>query len=258
MRPADQNRFEVFFEEDGYLVLKNHLYNYQLRKRAVEKHLEAAAPGITLEVGSGISPVSTNREHVVYSDLSFSAMRILKHTHGRGAYVVADSMHLPFKDEMFSQTVSSEVLEHLADDRLALREMARVMKQGGQLTVTFPHRKFYFANDDRYVKHHRRYELEEMEALLKEAGMQPFLTQKILGPLEKLTMAVAVFCFSGLRQITAGKNKQGSRSAPAKFIVPLFRWANYFYMWLAWVDARIMPRSLATVLLLRAVKKTGK
>ena len=34
----------------------------------------------------------------------------------------------------------------------------------------------------------------------------------------------------------------------------LFKWANRFYMLLAWLDARITPRSLAAVLLIKAKK----
>ena len=33
-----------------------------------------------------------------------------------------------------------------------------------------------------------------------------------------------------------------------------FKWANRFYMLLAWIDARIMPRSLSAVLLIKAEK----
>jgi len=35
------NRFQIFFEENQYTNLKNYLYNYNLRKMAVEKKLRA-------------------------------------------------------------------------------------------------------------------------------------------------------------------------------------------------------------------------
>ena len=115
-------------------------------------------------MGSGISPVLISYDHVVYSDISFSALRTLKQMHGKGYYVVADGMNLPFKAEVFSHVISSEVMEHLEDDRAALREIARVAKPSGSLVVTFPHRHFYFTYDDRFVNHYRRYEIPDVTA----------------------------------------------------------------------------------------------
>lgn len=258
MKQAHTNRFQDFFEENVYVFLKRHLYNYQLRRRAVGKHVESTGSGSLLEIGSGISPVLAAGESVVYSDISLTAMQILQRTSGHGLYVVADSMNLPFKNESFSQTISSEVLEHLADDRGALRELARVMKGGGKLTMTFPHRKFYFANDDRFVGHFRRYELDEMRQLLKEAGMEPLLTEKVMGPLEKLTMSAIIFCLSLSRGLRRNRGRHGRCRHPVQYLAPLFKWINYIYMWLAWLDVRIMPRCLSTVLLLTAVKKQNQ
>ena len=42
----------------------------------------------------------------------------------------------------------------------------------GKIVVTFPNKKSYFANDDRFVSHFRRYELFEMKDRLKEAGFR--------------------------------------------------------------------------------------
>jgi SAM-dependent methyltransferase len=95
--------------------------------------------------------------------------------------VVADATHLPFKTGSFSQVICSEVLEHLPEDRSALREMASSMKTGGSLILTFPHRHSYFAGDDRFVSHYRRYELVEMKTNLDEAGLKTVEIQKVLG-----------------------------------------------------------------------------
>ena len=66
------NRFADFFKEGKYLILKNHLYNYLLRKRAIEKCLQQESPALILEIGSGISPVVTKFNRTVYSDLSYA------------------------------------------------------------------------------------------------------------------------------------------------------------------------------------------
>jgi len=175
---------------------------------AVEKSLRQENIKLILEVGSGISPVMTGTRDIIYSDLSFAAIRLLKHSYGKGYYVVADGIDLPFKSEAFSHTISSEVLEHLKDDRKALNELARVISPSGRLVVTFPHKKSYFANDDRFVSHFRRYELSEMKDRLKEAGFRPINIHKVLGPLEKITMSFVVYCFSLIQRIKSKKANQ--------------------------------------------------
>jgi SAM-dependent methyltransferase len=249
-----QNRFEDLFGNRQYLTLKNHLYNYRLRKRAVEKALGDEEMTLTLEVGSGISPVVTFTDRVVYTDLSFAAVSILRQSGQKGWYVVADAMKLPFKGASFSHVVASEVLEHLPDDHGALQEAAAVLKRPGRLIVTFPHRRFYFALDDAYVGHFRRYELDEMSSRLKEVGLYPVAVRKVLGPLEKVTMMAAAGCLSLVRKLRSRQDVSIESLKGLDRIAPFFKWANRLYAALVWLDAGIMPRSLSSVLLIKAEK----
>lgn len=253
MHQTEPNHFQTFYEEDKYIHLKNYLYNYRLRKMSVEKSFQHERPELVLEEGCGISPVLTRSDRIVYSDLSFTALKILKHTHKRGCYVVADAIHLPFKAGIFSHAVSSEVLEHLEDDYKALKELARAMKPLGRLMVTFPHRRKYFANDDRFVKHFRRYELPEMEHRLKTAGFRPIVIQKVLGPLEKVTMCFVVFCFSVLQNRKPREIKNARKIKWINVFAPFFNWLNRLYMGPVWLDAMIMPRALSAVLLIDSI-----
>jgi len=251
------NRFEDFFADDAYVSLKNHLYNYLLRKRAIRKCIQFQKRDLILEVGSGLSPMVDDSERIVYSELSFAALRTLKRRQGLGFFVVANATHLPFKIGSFSQVICSEVLEHLPEDRPALREMASVIKQGGSLILTFPHRRSYFAGDDRFVNHFRRYELDEMEANLKEAGLKTVEIQKVLGPLEKMTMLTVISLIPLFDRFRKGRrdDKGGQRAASSGFLVTLFSWLNRLYSAPVWLDARFAPRCLSSVLLIRAVRQ---
>jgi SAM-dependent methyltransferase len=51
---------------------------------------------------------------------------------------------LPFPDHSFDLILSHEVLEHVADDRLATAEMARVLRPGGRMVVFVPNRGYPF------------------------------------------------------------------------------------------------------------------
>ncbi len=55
-----------------------------------------------------------------------------------------DIHKLPFADNTFDKILMSEVLEHLADDRNALREIFRVLKPGGILALSVPHADYPF------------------------------------------------------------------------------------------------------------------
>ncbi|MES1177320.1 MAG: methyltransferase domain-containing protein [Myxococcales bacterium] len=52
--------------------------------------------------------------------------------------VEGDALSLPFDDATFDSLMSTQVLEHVLDPRLALVNMARVLKPGGRLVLTAP------------------------------------------------------------------------------------------------------------------------
>jgi len=242
------NQFADFFKDGKYLILKNHLYNYLLRKRAIEKQLLPESPALVLEVGSGISPVVTKFNRTVYTDLSFEAIKILKQTQPTGFYVVADGMHLPFKSNGFSHIICSEVLEHLENDLQALKEMTRTLNQpSGSLIITVPHRKCYFTN--------RRYEISEIKSRLRACGLDPVQTLKVLGPLEKITMILVVYLFEAIqKRIPEQKSLEDGLSF--RFMTALaylFKWTNLFYRGFVWLDAMVMPRSFSSVILIRSI-----
>ena len=168
--------------------------------------------------------------------------------------VVADAMDLPFRSGIFERIMCSEVIEHLPDDRRALKEFARIMKKSGALFITFPHRKAYFSVDDRFVNHYRRYELSEMEQRLSEKGLKVVAIRKILGPLEKLTMAVIVLCFSTIKNSRFLRRKRKWKRGIKRAFIIIFKIANKIYSALVRLDAVVMPRALSSVLLVKAEK----
>lgn len=244
MSHPNEKRFEDFFTNDAYVSLKNHVYSYIVRKWAIERPLLVEGPKLVLEVGSGMSPIITNFDRVVYSDISFSGLQSLRKHHPSQWLVVADCSRLPFKTGTFTHAVSSEVLEHIERDDDAICELSRVLAKEGHLYVTFPHRKFYFWNDDHFVRHFRRYELQEMIDKLSKAGLQSAAVRKVLGPLDKLSISLAIYILPYLEPF------RWSASAPKR----TFQLLNRVYAYLNWLDARIMPRALSAVLLVKAYK----
>ncbi len=59
---------------------------------------------------------------------------------GSFALAAASALRLPFPDACFDKLICSEVLEHIADYRGALREIERVLRPGGLLCASVPRR----------------------------------------------------------------------------------------------------------------------
>jgi SAM-dependent methyltransferase len=49
-----------------------------------------------------------------------------------------DMLEMPFQDESFDIVIANHVLEHVGDDRAALREIRRVLRQGGSAILQTP------------------------------------------------------------------------------------------------------------------------
>ncbi|MEA2149841.1 MAG: hypothetical protein QOD69_1671 [Solirubrobacteraceae bacterium] len=80
---------------------------------------------------------------------------------------------LPFADGAFDLAVALDVLEHLSDDALAWRELARVVAPGGRLVVTVPQYAWLWGEHDVVSHHHRRYTRAMLVAHAARAGWRP-------------------------------------------------------------------------------------
>jgi len=88
---------------------------------------------------------------------------------------------------------------------------------------------------------------------LRDAGFRPITIEKVLGPLDKVTMCFAVLCFSIIQKFKSEKVKMPSKLLIVNLFSSIFKWVNRYYVILAWIDARIMPRALSTVLLINSI-----
>ena len=88
------------------------------------------------------------------------------------------ALALPFPDATFDCIITSEVLEHIWDDRGAITELVRVLRPGGRMAVTVPTRwpeRVSWAISPQYHDrpggHVRIYRQHELELRLEEAGL---------------------------------------------------------------------------------------
>lgn len=89
---------------------------------------------------------------------------------GRCDFLRARIEQLPFADGAFDVVCAFDVLEHLDDDRAALRRMHGLLGPGGYLLVSVPAYRFLWDEQDDMAGHRRRYRLGEIRGELRRAG----------------------------------------------------------------------------------------
>jgi SAM-dependent methyltransferase len=91
---------------------------------------------------------------------------------GRILIFRADSSAIPLRYASVAGAAAGEVLEHIARDDLALREIARVLAPGGVIALTVPAGPGRMGAADRAAGHARRYDRAMLVALIEDAGLR--------------------------------------------------------------------------------------
>ncbi len=155
---------------------------YFLSKRPLAKRFQEILPqltGVALDFGCGSKPyreLCVNVTKYVGVDIENAG-----HSHAREQVdFFYDGNTLPFDDETFDACLASDVLEHLFDPDLSLREIARVLKEGGRLILNTP---FIWVEHEaptdasRYTRYGMRYHLEA-------AGFSVERVETVVGSIE--------------------------------------------------------------------------
>lgn len=148
-----------------------------------DSFVEHVAGATVLEVGAGIGTFSARMldagaEELLLVEPEATCAEALE-TRFAGEQRVTTSRDLLPKARCladatahFDLVVCQNVLEHIADDRGALTEMARVLRPGGHLALLVPAEpRLFGALDDAYG-HWRRYGREELTELVEDVGLE--------------------------------------------------------------------------------------
>lgn len=107
--------------------------------------------------------------------------------------VLRSAIKTPFKDDLFDKAIMTEVLEHIEEDKEALREVYRIIRPGGLLVLTVPSYNFPFLWDPInwilqnlfgthisgtgflagiWARHLRLYKRDDLEKIVKRIGFK--------------------------------------------------------------------------------------
>lgn len=102
-------------------------------------------------------------------DISWESIKYCKER-GIDSIIRGDAMRLPFKDNVFDLVIALDAFEHFKDDRKALEEVNRVIKEKGCLIVTVPALMLLWSPHDEAFHHHRRYAKTELAGKMEASG----------------------------------------------------------------------------------------
>ena len=144
--------------------------------------IEPFCKGAVLEVGSGTGNISdffvTNKYDISVSDLRENYRIILKDKFNLPENkvldldIVAPDFDIKSKELLntFDSVFSLNVVEHIKDDDLAIKNMVKLLKPGGNLVILVPAYQALYNNFDKTLEHYRRYNKKSLTKLMGNYG----------------------------------------------------------------------------------------
>ena len=146
----------------------------RILSRLLDEMLDGAPNPRILDVGCGTGATMGFLERygeVTGVDISPQAVKYGREQ-GRARLCLADGGHLPFVEGSFDLVTALDLLEHLEQDPVGLREMWRVLKNEGHLLAVVPAFAFLWSDFDRFSGHYRRYTSSELRDKVERAGFE--------------------------------------------------------------------------------------
>lgn len=175
--------------------------------------------------------------NIIGFDLDNRSLRLAQcHTDNSVSIIQGNGCMLPFKDSAFNKIYCTEVIEHIPDDRQALKEIYRILKPKGTLILTVPNHNYPFLWDPinwvmeavtgGHIKsgfwagiwnmHLRLYYPKEISSLIKDAGFKVVSME----PLTHYCMPFNHIVLYGLKKVLdSGMLPDGMKNTADKFSV---------------------------------------
>ena len=141
-----------------------------LIKVLIEKIIKPGYKLRILDVGSGTGtniPMLKQFGDVYVIDNDENALKLVSNNLIKEK-MFADATRIPYSENFFDIVVITDVLEHVEDDRAAVREIKRVLKQNGFLIFTVPAFNALLSGHDHALGHFRRYSKKSLRTLLTD------------------------------------------------------------------------------------------
>jgi len=139
----------------------------------LKRNISSLPTSIMLEIGCGngsvLAYLHKNGITVEGCDLFLEGLQYCRRRSASIPLYQVDATALPFYDS-YDIVGSFDVLEHIADDEKALREIYTALKPGGYILLTVPAYPFLWSHFDEVSHHQRRYKKKELMDKLERNG----------------------------------------------------------------------------------------
>jgi len=165
--------FEVLFKVEAanfWFRSRNRLLTWTLRK-----YFPNAKSLFEIGCGTGYVLSGIQSElpglHLYGSDIFSNGLSFADKRLSDVSLFQMDARLIPFEEE-FDVIGAFDVLEHITEDDVVLRQMFQAVKPGGGVIITVPQHRFLWSIVDDYSFHKRRYTRQELIKKLEDAGFQ--------------------------------------------------------------------------------------
>lgn len=169
---------------------------------------------------------------VVGIDISEHALDFCR-ARGHSEVHQASVTDVPFDDERFDLIVCHDVIQHLADDRAALREFYRVLRPGGALLVRTNTKLGIGKDTTAASRDYRMYTCDELRTKTTEAGLRVQQMSHV-----NMLMSLALIIKRYFRE--RGKSEYDDRGLPIRLLPPHLAWLNTLLHGLLQIEARYL------------------
>ncbi|MDA2935960.1 class I SAM-dependent methyltransferase [Patescibacteria group bacterium AH-259-L05] len=125
-----------------------------------------------LEIGCGTGgnlEVLSRWGKVTGLDISEEALNFCR-KRGFNNLILSTAERINVSDKTFDLVVAMDVLEHIENDKKAIKETWRILKPGGYFLATVPAYQFLWSEHDEVLHHHRRYLFSSFLNKMQDAG----------------------------------------------------------------------------------------
>jgi len=176
---------------------------YKSKSNAMMRLLSGASPSVILDIGAGSG---------------FFSKKLLSSTAAKEAWCVDISYEQDADDTEAGKTVHfrrsvdkvnadlvllMDVLEHVNDDVGLLKDYVNKVPSGAKFLISVPAFQFLWSGHDVFLEHKRRYRLNQMEDVVRQAGLTVKHGAYYFGAV--FPIAVAIRMASNLLQRGRGK-----------------------------------------------------